>query len=176
MRYVIVSIVKGEAGAFNNNLRQEVREKLGAKSSSLPAHITLKAPFEYADEITEVEDRLQTFCKSEAAQPFNVEGYDHFDDRVIYMKVNMSSEGQAMHDRFIDEMSKVPYICFDKKDGKDKVFHITVSSKKIQSIYKQLWKYVHQYPCEFECQFDNISIYKWESESWKLFREFELKV
>ena len=36
MRYVIVSVVKGKAGDFNNNLRREVFQKLGAKSSKLP--------------------------------------------------------------------------------------------------------------------------------------------
>ena len=34
MRYVVVSVVKGEAGNFNNNLRKEVYEKFNAKSSS----------------------------------------------------------------------------------------------------------------------------------------------
>ncbi|ETJ38248.1 hypothetical protein Q604_UNBC07620G0001, partial [human gut metagenome] len=52
MRYVIVSVVKGPAGNFNNNLRKEVFEKLGAKSSKLPAHFTIKAPFE-ADDISD---------------------------------------------------------------------------------------------------------------------------
>ena len=173
MRYVIVCDVKGEAGEFNNRLRQEVYEELGAKSSSLPAHMTLKAPFDEED-ITELEEKLEAFCKREKAQTFKIDGYDHFDDRVIYMKVNMSVEGQAMHDRLIDELSEVPYICFDKKDGKDKIFHVTVSSKKIGLIYKQLWEYVHQYPCQFECLFDNISIYKWDETSWKLHRVFEL--
>lgn len=173
MRYVVVCNVKGEAGDFNNRLRKEVYEKLGAKSSSLPAHMTLKAPFD-EDDITELEKSLEVFCKREKAQPFKIEGYDHFDDRVIYMKVNMSVEGQAMHDRLIDKMSEVPYICFDKKDGKDKIFHVTVSSKKIGPIYDQLWDYVHQYPCQFDCLFDNISIYKWDETSWKLHRVFEL--
>ena len=49
MRYVIVSVVKGKAGNFNNNLRKEVFQKFNAKSSKLPAHFTIKAPFEYDD-------------------------------------------------------------------------------------------------------------------------------
>ena len=58
MRYVIVSVVKGPAGNFNNNLRKEVFEKLGAKSSKLPAHFTIKAPFE-ADDISDLDKVLQ---------------------------------------------------------------------------------------------------------------------
>ena len=62
MRYVIVSVVKGKAGNFNNNLRKEVFQKFNAKSSKLPAHFTIKAPFEY-DDIEELEEVLQNFCK-----------------------------------------------------------------------------------------------------------------
>ena len=43
MRYVIVSVVKGEAGEFNNNLRKDIYNKFKAKSSKLPAHFTIKA-------------------------------------------------------------------------------------------------------------------------------------
>ncbi len=39
MRYVIVSVIKGEAGDFNNNLRKEVYDKFKAKSSKLPVFI-----------------------------------------------------------------------------------------------------------------------------------------
>lgn len=62
MRYVIVSVVKGKAGNFNNNLRKEVFQKFNAKSSKLPAHFTIKAPFEY-DDIEELEEVLQSFAK-----------------------------------------------------------------------------------------------------------------
>ena len=47
MRYVVVSVVKGEAGDFNNKLRKDIFNKFKAKSSKLPAHFTIKAPFEY---------------------------------------------------------------------------------------------------------------------------------
>ena len=55
MRYVVVSVVKGEAGNFNNNLRKEVYEKFNAKSSKLPAHFTIKSPFE-TDNIIQLEN------------------------------------------------------------------------------------------------------------------------
>ena len=63
MRYVIVSVVKGDAGNFNNNLRKEVFEKFHAKSSKLPAHFTIKAPFE-CDLIDEVDNVIESFCNN----------------------------------------------------------------------------------------------------------------
>lgn len=174
MRYVIVCIVNGTAGEFNNNLRKEVFQKFNVKLSKLPAHFTIKAPFEYDKNIEELENLIEDFCSRYDAKPYNIEGYDHFDDRVIYMKVNMSNEGKMMHDDLIDRMEKIDYIEFDKNDGRDKTFHITIASKKLRTIYSDVWNYVNNYPCEFECLFDNISIYRWQNNTWKLHRKFNI--
>lgn len=175
MRYVIVCEVRGEAGDFNNQMRKEVWETLRAKSSKLPAHFTIKAPFEYDQPITELEEALETFCKEEKAEPFKLEGYGHFGDRVVYMKVNMTSEAKAVHDRLIDAMSKVSYITFDKKDGKDKTFHVTVASKRIQPVFDKVWEYAVNRLCSFDCKFDNVSLYKWEDHTWVLSHAYMLQ-
>ncbi|NLK95105.1 MAG: 2'-5' RNA ligase family protein [Clostridiales bacterium] len=176
MRYVIVSVVKGEAGEFNNKLRKDLFERYKAKSSKLPAHFTIKAPFEYSGDISELEEAIENFCKNEKAYPYAIEGYNHFDNRVIYMKVKMSKEGKKVHDNLIDEISKFPYIEFSKSDGKNKVFHVTLSSKRIQNIYDSLWNYVNEIPCKFKCKFDNVCIYRWENNTWELHREFLLNL
>lgn len=176
MRYVIVSVLKGDAGDFNDNLRKEIWEKFKAKSSKLPAHFTIKAPFEYEGEIKELKEILDVFCKENKATYFDIDGYDHFDNRVIFMKVNMSDEGKAIHNKLIDKMSLVPYIKFDKKDEKEKVFHVTIASKNIKPIYDELWKHISNYSCYFKnCYFDNVSIYKWDNNTWKLFEEFKFQ-
>lgn len=172
MRYVIVSVVKGEAGKFNNDLRKDIFKKFKARSSKLPAHFTIKAPFEYDGTIKDLEDSIEEICSNEKAKPYRIEGYNHFDNRVIYMDVNMSKEGKKVHDKLIETLSKIPYINFTKSDGKDKIFHITLSSKKIQKIYDELWDYIIKFECTFECLFDNICIYKWQENTWQLHKEF----
>lgn len=174
MRYVIVSVVNGDAGDFNNNLRRELYKRFNAKSSKLPAHFTIKAPFEYDGNITDLEDTIKSTIKDKKAINYSIDGYDHFDNRVIFMKVNMSKEGKEFHDNLIENMSKIPYIEFSKSDGKDKIFHVTLASKRITPIYNKLWNYVNKYECNFKCSFDNISIFKWEDNTWKLFKEFKL--
>jgi 2'-5' RNA ligase len=175
MRYVIVSTIKGEAGDFNNNLRKDVFNKFGAKSSKLPAHFTIKAPFEYDGDISDLENTLEEFSRNEKKSPLKIPGFDHFSDRVVFMKVLMSKEGKEVHDKLIDAMSKISYIDFDKKDGKDKIFHITVSSKRISNVFNDLWEYVNKFPCDFESEFDNVGIYKWENYTWVLHKEYLLK-
>lgn len=174
MRYVIVSVVKGDAGNFNNNMRKDVYEKFKAKSSKLPAHFTIKSPFEYND-ISELEETLDKFSKDNEKAPYIIKGYNHFDNRVIYMDVIMSSQGKKLHDKLIDSLSNIHYMDISERDGKDKIFHITISSKKIQKIYDELWNYVNKFPCNYNCCFDNISIYKWQDNTWILHREYLLK-
>ena len=174
MRYVIVAVVRGKAGEMNHKLRKEVYEKFGAKSSTLPAHFTIKAPFEYQYSIEDLKTAIRDFVKHERAESYQIDGYHHFDRRVVFMDVKMSEEAKAVHDRLIDLLESFPYIQCNKKDGKDKKFHVTVSSKKIEAIYDQLWEYVHQYPCHFDCRFDNISLYRWEGAKWVLEEAFEL--
>ena len=175
MKYVVVCVVKGEAGNFNNDLRKEIWEKMQARSSKLPAHFTIKSPFESEAEPIELEQVLEAFCEYEKSQPFKLEGYDHFDNRTIYMKVHMSVEGKELHERLIEAMMKVPYIHFSEQDGKDKIFHVTVASKKLQPLYEKVWAYIQKYPCDFSCNFDNVSIYRWEEHTWQLYKTYLFK-
>lgn len=174
MRYVIVSVIKGAGGDFNNKLRKDVLKKFGARSSTLPAHFTIKAPFE-SDSIVEVENILSNFIKANRAYKMNLKGYNHFDDRVIFMDVFMSQEGKEVHDKLIDELMKIPYLDFTKKDGKDKKFHVTITSKSIKGKFKEIWDYVNNIPCDFQDSFNNICIYKWDEYTWKLHKEYILE-
>lgn len=172
MRYVIVSVVKGEGGNFNNELREDVYEKFKAKSSKLPAHFTIKSPFEYDGDISELENILEDFAKKAKAKPYKINGFNHFNDRVIYMEVNMSKEAKKTHDRLIGELEKLPYINFKKQDGKDKVFHITITSKKLPPKYKEVWEYVNEFKCDYVESFDNVTLYRWEDNTWKVQKEY----
>ena len=145
MRYVIVCVVKGEAGRFNNELRRDIFKKFNAKSSKLPAHFTIKAPFEYEGSLKNLEEALYKFCNEEDKAPFTMDKYNHFDDRVIYMDVNMSKEGKDIHDRLIDVLDKFDYINFNKKDGKVLVEGVNMLTKHTKpSAVNQNGGIIHQ--------------------------------
>ena len=92
------------------------------------------------------------------------------------MDVHMNKKSKLLHDELIEELEKLPYIHFKNHDYKDKVFHITISSKKIQKIYDELWEYVNNIPCDFDCKFDNVSVFKWEDNTWKLYKEYLMDI
>lgn len=165
-RYVIVSIIEGEGGIINNELRRMVFERFHVKSSTLPPHFTIKGPFECED-ISDLLDILDNFSRFNRAYPLKMEGYSHFDDRVIYMDVKLSREAKLVHDDLIDELDELPYIHFKHNEGKNKVFHVTVASKKIRDKFKDIWRYVNEFPYSYEGYFNNITIYKWVPHRWK---------
>ncbi|WP_291580953.1 2'-5' RNA ligase family protein [Clostridium sp. UBA6640] len=173
MRYVIVCTIKGPAGEFNNKLRKDIFHKFGAKSSKLPAHFTIKAPFDY-DDITELENTLENFSKTYSKAPIEIKDYNFFRKDVLYMDVKMSKEAKDTHDKLINELVKLPYLTFKSNEGKNKVFHITVASKKIYDKFESIKNYVESFPCNFQSFFDNIGIYKWVDNTWVLHKEYEL--
>lgn len=173
-RYVIVSTIKGKGGRFNDNMRKDVFKKFEAKSSTLPAHFTIKAPFE-TDDIKPIKDILEKFAVKESAYPLKMEGYGYFDDRVIYMPVSLSKEAKEVHDRLIDELLKIPYIHFKDNEGKNKIFHVTITSKKIEDKFQDIWTYVNENPYSYDDYFDNITLYKWIPYRWEVCREYILK-
>ncbi len=175
MRYVIVTVVEGEAGMFNEKIRKKVLEKFKARSSKLPAHITVKAPFEYDKDITELESIIERFCNENKKVKYAINGYGVFDKRTIYMKVIDNKELRDLHKSFIESIDKINYINFGNHEGEEAIFHITIASKKIRDTFNEIWNYVNNSHCSFEAEFNNISIFTWEENTWKLYKKYSFK-
>lgn len=173
-RYVLVCLIEGEAGKFHDKLVNEVCSKFNKRRTKLPAHITLKAPFE-TDKIGDMVDVLQRFADSRSRSSIKIKDFGKFRRDVVYMDVNVSQEAKKVHDELMDELRKIPWIEFKANEGKDRVFHCTIVSKRIQDKFKDIWEYVNQYKCDFDVCFDNLSLYKWQNNTWELFRKFNLK-
>ncbi len=173
MLWVIVSSVKGSAGDFNKKIKEELFYKFNAKGSKLPPHFTIKTPFEMED-ISCIENAIEKFSKIAKSEKYIIDGFNHFGKRVVYMDVKMTKDAKKLHDTLIDELLKVNLV-FDKKDGKDKKFHITLASKNVQTNFELIWNYILEFKCYFELYFDNIEIYKFQNNKWTLYRCFALK-
>ena len=173
MIWVIVSSARGKASDLNKKIKVDLMEKFNARGSKLPPHFTIKAPFE-TDDIHDVEKTIEGFSERNFKTKYVINGFNHFNKRVVYMNVEMSEEAKKVHDELIDELEKVN-VTFDKKDGKDKIFHITLASKNVQTNFELIWHYILDFNCYFELYFDNIEIYKLQNNKWMLYRCFSLK-
>lgn len=175
MRDVVVTVADGEAGVFNKKLSAEAFEKFKVKSSKLPAHITLKAPFETEEPIEVLEEAIEKYIKDKKAIPYEIKGFEHFDNRVIYMNAIENKEMRDFHKGFVKAIKEVNYISFGSHEGENAIFHVTVSSKKVSFVFDEMWQWINQFNCNYNVLLNNISIYKWQDNTWKLHKRFELK-
>lgn len=173
MRYVIVCLIKGEALKFHEKLVEEICENFGVRPQRLPAHFTIKAPFEIED-VDEIINLTKSFCLKQNSAPMSIRGFGYFRKNVVYMKVNMSDEGKHIVDTYINELLKVPNLQWKANEKKEKVYHCTIVSKLEENIFDQIYAYVNKNICDFDSVFNNISILKWEKHRWVTFKEFKL--
>jgi 2''-5'' RNA ligase len=173
-RYVLVCLIEGKAEKFHDRIVSSVCQKFNKRRQKLPAHITLKAPFE-TDKIAEMESLLEDFTAKRSKTPIKVSGFGKFRRDVVYMDVEVSQEAREVHDELIEELIKIPWIEFKSNEGKDKVFHCTIVSKRIQDKFEEIWDYVNEYVYDFNLYFDNLSLYKWKDNTWVLYRKFKFR-
>ncbi|MCR3760614.1 2'-5' RNA ligase family protein [Clostridium felsineum] len=175
MRYVLVCIIKGEAAKLNEKLAFEVKSKFNARRSKLPPHFTIKAPFETSEEnIYELKEVLEKFRCRFNAEKMSIDGFSSFRKDVVYMKVNLSRKGKEVHDQLIDELKRLKWLQWKNNEGKDKVFHCTIVSKKVKEHFDEILTHVKNYECNYKCYFDNISLYKWNVNKWEIDKEYNL--
>ncbi|AAK79570.1 2'-5' RNA ligase [Clostridium acetobutylicum] len=176
MRYVLVCIINGEAAKLNNRLASELKHEFNARRSKLPPHFTIKAPFETDEKnIDDMKNILKKFESSFNAYNMDISGFSSFRKDVIYMPINLSKEAKEVHDKLIDELKGLKWLEWKNNEGKNKVFHCTVVSKRVRENFDEMLRYVNDYECNFKSDFDNITLYKWDTNTWVLEESYKLQ-
>lgn len=173
MRYVIVCLIKGEALTFHEKLVSEICTKFKVKRQRLPAHFTIKAPFEHED-ISQLERLTEEFCSSAQITNINLDGFGHFREDVAFIDVKTSSQAVKVHDDYIDALKTISWLEWKRNEGKGRVFHCTLVSKIPKGKFKDIWNYISTFNCHFETTFDNISILRWDKDRWVTHNEYML--
>ena len=91
MQYLIVTLLKGKAKKYQQELLYLIPKKFKAKRAILrkpPAHITLKYFFETKN-IKPIEDYIKEFSKTHKKSKYKLKGFGNFRKDVIFIK-NMS--------------------------------------------------------------------------------------
>lgn len=171
MRYVIVCLIKGEALQYHEKLVEEICFKHKVKRQRLPAHFTIKAPFE-TEHIADIEELTAKYCENTAKTEISIKDFDHFRDSVVFMDVRPSAQAVKVHDDYIDLLRKVPWLEWKSNEGKGKVFHCTLVTKLFPEKFQPIWEQVSRLNCDFHTYFDNISILRWEKDRWITYKEF----
>lgn len=174
MRYVIVCLLKDEVLEFHEKLVSEVCSTFKVQRQKLPAHFTIKAPFE-ADNIEELEKITEEFCSTNPKTPIKLEGFDSFRKDVVFIHIKPSQEAVEIHDKYIDVLKKLDWLEWKENEGKGKRFHCTIVSRRIREKFSEIWEYVNKFNPSFNMYFDNISILIWKNNKWETYKEYKLQ-
>ncbi|WP_102401973.1 2'-5' RNA ligase family protein [Haloimpatiens massiliensis] len=177
-RFVIVCLIKDDAIKFHEDIIKTIKLKFGVNPQKLPAHFTIKAPFETDDlnNISALENLINEFCLTNSKSQININGFNHFGNRVIYMNINPSTEALFTYKKFIDKLKNLSWLEWKSNESKEKVFHCTVATKFQQYKFNIIWDFLNNYSPNFQLYFDNISILSWENNHWETYKEFKFNI
>jgi len=176
MKYLIVTLIKGEAGKYQQSLLKSIAKKFGVSSATQrmpPAHLTLKYSFE-TDAIRPVESCLEDFTETHKKCQYTMKGISHFGVEVIFIDVVPSKAMEKIHAELIEALRKVPNILIKEYDGRTH-FHASVAHTDIKEKFKEIWADVSKESPDFKVKFDNIAILKLAGGVWQVHKEFKLK-
>lgn len=176
MRFVIVCLIKGEALKYHEKCVSDVCFKYKVSAQKLPAHFTIKAPFE-TDNIYEIENIVQNFVDLRHKENITIDGIGHFGFSTIYMNINLNDSALELYKDFIHELKKLDFLEWrGPHDGQGKNLHATIVTHLNEEKFNEIWDYVKlKYDPKFNLCFDNISILKWDKYKWVTYKQFILK-
>jgi calcineurin-like phosphoesterase family protein/2'-5' RNA ligase len=138
--YFIEFRFSGFAKQSIKELKTNITEKFGVTRRKIVPHITIAGPVSTRDE-RRLLDEIVDVCKKYDLVKFRMDGFDNFEDRVIFVKINPSQELKNLR---LDIAQRLYKFCDTTKFDRDEyfTFHATLVLKDIQRKFDRIWDYV----------------------------------
>lgn len=155
------------------SFKQWMYEQFGCKAAmKSPAHITLVAPFRLAaDREQHLLDVLKSFSSPVTEWYATMDGFSHFDNRVLFIHVE-SNPGLLQLKTSSEDHFQKAFGNLIKKDDRPFHPHVTIANRDMQpEHFEKAWAYFS--PQSFQAQFrgHGISLLKLEEGKWKVIAE-----
>jgi len=111
----------------------------GITKGKVVPHISLVGPFKTTKQ-KELVKKFISVCKKYEWLRFRLNGFDHFDDRVIYVEVHPSQKLIEFRQELFDALEPIIYTT-DTDYQKPFMFHSTIAFKDIQNKFSKIWSY-----------------------------------
>ena len=178
MKYFIAYLLKGKAEKYHRDLAKKISEKFKLKllSERIPAHFTLKAPFE-TEKIGEIEKVIERVSVRHKAAKLRMGGFSQFHKRVVFLdaKAIMKATIVEIHKDLIRELKKIKWLKWrGRYDGKLSL-HATLAYTTKRN-FDDIWAFLsEQEKKQFDAMFDNIAIMKKVDGKWRVYKEYSLR-
>jgi 2'-5' RNA ligase len=175
-RFIIASVIKGEAAAYHQKLVDAVAAKFGLRKINSPSHITLKDSF-YLQETAAIEQVIaESVLALKQVGEIAIDGIGNFRSEIFYMHAELDHHAKAIFRNLLTNLHTITGLQWDQFDVMDRQFHLTITNKATASNSQQIAEFLQNFKPKFKLQFDNISILKKldDQRKWIVHREFGL--
>lgn len=169
--YFIAYFLSSEFEKTVTGLKTEIAEKFGVKHAlKLAPHITLVPPFKMNAE--NEKGLIDHFEILKLPPPFliEVDGFGHFDNRVIYLQVNKMD---VLNDLKVKTVKHIEKFYKLQKDRHGFNPHITLAHRDMSpEAFTKIWSYLHSKKLTFRAPCDNIKLLK-HTGRWQVLKELK---
>lgn len=177
MKYIIVSLLGGTVQDYHQRLVQEISEKFGVNflaKQKAPTHFTLKDIFE-AQDLEQMDQILKNFVLNHKPARIYLEGYNRFEDNVIFMDIKLSEEAEQLFHLLMLELKKIDWMQWGTFDDEKRSFHCSLAYFDIKEKYMDICRFLlKNYSYSFEAYFDNIAVFQQREENWELYKIYKM--
>ena len=138
--YLIEFRFSGYAKETIKELKNNISRNFQVTRKKIVPHITLVGPLRIGDEEILI-DTVNEVCKKYELVKFNLDGFDNFENRVIYVKIKPSEELKKLRSELAEKLEKFCELSeydFDKNF----TFHATLVLKDISRKFDKIWEYL----------------------------------
>ena len=166
-RYFIGFQLTGPAAEWHIATSRAIAEHFSTwrVDQHIPPHITIVRPFEISD-----IEPIKTFIQhtiGHLTPPGNItiSGFNHFDDKVVFAKVDVDPIVHSFVKQFRAEIQ--PQIGVTKEDFPHWHPHATLAYKLPQDTIEQIWKHVQTFDTpSFVLPFNALTIFRYTQDHW----------
>lgn len=141
--YLIEFRFSGYAKEAIMELKNSISKNFHVTRRKIIPHITLVGPLRTLDEEILI-DTVIDVCKKYELVKFRLDGFDNFENRVIYVRIKPSDELKKLRLELARELGK--FCELSKFDSESHfTFHATLVMKDIQRKFDRIWEYLQSW-------------------------------
>lgn len=175
-KYFIAIVPDGTVQLYATTLKNLMKDKFNLKYAlKSPAHITLKMPFLWNENKEEkLGQILEGFCKSIETFKLDLNGFDKFGNRVIFINVKKNqylAEIQLLLSKFCKTELKLA------EELSDSAYHphMTIAFKDIKpKLFDEYWAFIKTQTFKEKLEVNDIALLKKVEGRWEVVRRFDL--
>jgi 2'-5' RNA ligase len=173
-KYFIAIILRDQALAQAEGVKQEIAEKFGVKGAlRSPAHITLHRPFEWKEENEPLlREKLRSF-KTDGPLDIKLQGCDAFSKRVIYFGVQADDRLRQLHSSLKSFARRELGLLNEWDDTRGFHPHVTVAFRDLKTKnFQQVWDFVQAVDFSHKMIVSGFSLLRLE-QNWEELEYFD---